>query len=365
MAKNNRKYLMMGISLLLFAGLLCGCGGGGGDATEVNGEEPTGIPVNAVAATQGKIVESTVVKGKVEAKDSINIVPKASGRVSEVLVSVGDNVKKGQVLVRLESSEIQAQLRQAQAGLNTARTAYNNAKTNLQRTEELYNEGAVSLQQLEQARLNVESNNPQSAVANVELLQLQYDNTIIKSPIDGQVASCGAVVGEMAGSGVIATVVNMDAVVVKTDVTERRINDVAKGQEVLVDISSAGVEPFTGVVTAIAPSAKLQTKTYPLEITIINKDHVIKPGMFAEAKVSTKQKEDAIIIPVEAIVDTNGVSSVFVVKDNIAHYVEVETGLNNGDYVEILSGVAAGDTVVTLGQHKLQDNDPVFVAGGE
>lgn len=365
MTKNNRRYWMMGVALLLFAGLMCGCGGKGGDADQVNGDAPTGTPVNAVQAKQGKIVESTVVKGKIEAKDSINITPKASGRVSEVLVSVGDTVKEGQVLVRLESSEIQAQLRQAQAGLNTARTAYNNAKVNLQRTQELYNEGAVSLQQLEQARLNVDSSNPQSAQANVELLQLQYNNTIIKSPITGQVSACNAIVGELAGGSVIASVVNMDSVVVKTDVTEQRINDVAKGQEVLVDVASAGSEPFVGVVTSIAPAANLQTMTYPLEITIENKDHVIKPGMFAEAKVSTKQKDDAVIIPVEAIVDTNGVSSVFVVKDDVAHYVEVETGLNDGDYVEIISGVAAGDTVVTLGQHKLQDNDPVFIAGGE
>lgn len=364
MGKTNRSYLKIGLSLALLAGILSGCGGGE-TGEEVNGETVSGTPVNAVQAEAGKIVETTTVKGKIEAKESVNIVPKASGRISEVLVSVGDTVKEGQVLVRLESGEIQAQLRQAQAALATAKTAYDNAKVNLQRTQELYNEGAVSLQQLEQAKLNVESANPQSAQASVDLLQLQYDNTIIKSPINGQVSACNAVVGELAGQSIIASVVNMNSVLLKTEVTEQRINDVQKDQEVAVAIGSAGSEPFTGVVTSIAPAANVQTMTYPLEITIANKDHKIKPGMFAEAQVSTKQKENAVLIPVEALIDTNGVTTVFVVTDNVAHEVQVETGLNDGEKVEIISGVAAGDTVVTLGQHKLQDNDPVFIAGGE
>lgn len=363
MGKTNRSYWMMGLSLLLCAGILSGCGGG--ETDDVTGEVNQDTPVNAVQATQGKIIENTTVKGSLEAKENINVVPKATGRVSEVLVNVGDSVKKGQVMVRLESSEIQAQLRQAQASLSTAKTAYNNAKVNLSRVESLYAEGAVSLQQLEDARLNVQSCNPQSAQANVDLLQIQYDNTIIKSPIDGQVASCSAVVGEMAGSSVIAVVVNMDSVVLKTEVTEQRINDVQKGQDVAVYVESVSSEPFTGSITSVAPAANVTTKTYPIEITINNKDRLLKGGMFAEAKVSTKQNDNAILVPTEAIVETNGVSSVFVVTDNIAHEVQVETGLNDGTYVEIVSGVNAGDTVVTLGQHKLQDNVPVYIAGGE
>ena len=361
MVKTGKNNWKMGMALVLAIGMLTGCGGPADDVTN----EVNATPVNAVQAQQGKIVENTTVKGSIQAKENINVVPKASGRVTEVLVNVGDSVKEGQVMVRLESSEIQAQLRQAQAALSTAKSAYNNAKTNLARVESLYAEGAVSLQQLENARLNVESANPQAAQASVDLLQLQYNNTIIKAPIDGQVASCSAVVGEMAGGGVIAVVVNMDEVVLKTEVTEQRINDVQKGQEVAVSIESAGSEPFIGVVTSVAPAANSMTMTYPIEITIDNKDGIIKGGMFAEAQVSTKQNENAVLIPVEALVDTNGIISVFVVTENVAHEVQVETGLNDGTYVEIVSGIAAGDTVVTLGQHKLQDNDPVYIAGGE
>lgn len=348
----NRKKSFFVLILAAFVLTLAACGEG----QPATGPEQQKIPVSVVEAVKGSLTQSTVVKGKITAQTEVNIIPKIGGKAAQVPVSVGDAVKAGDVLVRLETTEIAAQLKQAQATLAIARSNAENARTNLERMEGLYAEGAVSLQQLEQARLLVAQTDPAAAEAAVQLLQSTYDNMTLKTPISGVVTVCNATVGELLGQQYAAVVVvDMDKVLMETEITEQNINKIKVGQKVAVAVASAGDEPFPGEISSISPAADSRTYTYPLKIALANPGHILKPGMFAEAAIASAHKEDALIVSKEAVIANTEPKRVFVVREDKALLVEVETGLEEAGKVEILSGLQEGDLVVDAGQGRLTD----------
>ncbi len=337
--KNMLKFgivFMFALSLLVLAA----CG------KEVQTEEENAIAVEVDKAVVTDMEAAMVLSGTLTAKEDVSIIPKVSGTIAKVYVSVGDKVSKGQTLVALDKSDLQTQLAQA-------KSAYNEASTNLQRMQNLYNEGAISLQQLESARGAVERSGLDSAAAAVQMVRDQMNNMTITSPINGVVAAVNAQAGEMAGQQMpIVQVVNMNTVEVKTAVTEANINKISANKTVPVTVASAGNTVFNGKVESIAPAADAQTMTYPVVVTIPNAEHVLKPGMFAEIKLSTQKKAGVIAIPKVAI---SGIDVVYVVRDNKATAVNIEKGIENDSFVEVLSGIAEGDVVVTKGQNLLYD----------
>lgn len=359
--KNWKRYITIGM-VLVFSFLLTACGGDNGEKQE----EEKIVPVEITSARMDQILGTTHVKGTIAGATEVNVMPKMAGKVSEVRFAVGDSVQKGQVLFRMETTEVSLQLQQAEAGLQVAEAAYADAKKTLERTQTLFNEGAASQQQLEQAQLNVESKNPASTRASVQLLREQVANATVKSPINGIVTACNVKVGEFASQQMPSfVVVDMNQVVLKADVTEQYINDLAVGQEVAVLVESAGSEPFAGVIDEISPAAGAQTKTYPIKIKMDNKDHIIKPGMFAEADIVVDRKEDVVVVPKSALIDLSGVSTIFVNEDGVAKAVAVEIGIQTDDNLEILSGIAAGDQVIIKGQYKLSDGMKISITEAE
>jgi RND family efflux transporter MFP subunit len=342
--------------------------------------ESNSVPVEVVEAKKGDITEITRMTAQVEASEKVSIIPKMGGKVDRVAVSVGDRVSKGQVLIQLEQKDLLAQLKQAEAGLAAAKAGENSAiarledaQATLERMKKLYEEGAISKQQLEQAKLQYEVSSPEAvyaqieqAEAAVEAIKLQLENTTITSPISGVVTSVNVSTGEMAGPSMpVAEVMNLDEVEVKIGVVEQYINNINIGDRVYVKISSVSSEPFIGTIKTIAPAADSITKTFPVTVVLDNKDHQIKVGMFAEVSIVTRTREDVIIVPMQAVVDQGGRQTVFVVENDQAVSRQVEFGLNDGKNIEIISGIAEGESVIVKGQNIVIHGDPVSVQGGE
>ena len=337
--------------------LLTACGN---DADKQDGAKA--VPVAVATARTDRIVSTTNVKGSIAGQTEVAVVPKTAGKVAEVHVAVGAAVKKGQTLFRVDTAELSLQFQQLEAGLVVAQANYANALKTLERAQSLFQEGAVSRQQLEQAELAAQSAKPVASEAGVALLRTQINDAAVKSPIDGVVAVCNVKVGEMASAALVGmVVVNMDQVLLQTDVTEQHINRLQVGKEVAVTISAAGGTPFAGVISEVAPAASAFTLTYPIKIRLDNPNHVIKPGMFAEADIVVAEKQNALIVPIAALVDSSGQTKVYVVTDHMAKSVAVETGIRTDDEVEIVSGLNAGDVVVVKGQYKLTDGSQISV----
>lgn len=357
----KKPWLLAGLLVVLATALLCG-GCGGGDKQTVDQADP-GIAVEVVQAELGQIVNSTVVRGNVEATDDVYVAPKAQGVVRSVNVSVGDYISNGQVICQLDTVDLQTALALAKSQYETLNTSYQEAVKNRDRYAALYAEGAVSLAQYEQAETAVKTMNLEGARLQVQQIQDQINNCTVRSTISGQVAEVSVNPGDMAGSGPVARVVDIKQVKLVANVTESVLASFSQGMEVPVTISAASAEPYIGRVSSM-PVAANATMTYPVEIIIDNPNREIMAGMFAEVNVVREQSAaENLIIPKSAV---NNDGQVFVVDaQNVAHLRNVETGLSDDNNVEILSGLTAGETVVTVGGYLLSDGAEVRVVSGE
>lgn len=338
------------------------------------------LVVEVLPASVGDISEMTNLNAVVEAKDSVNIIPKLGGLVEGVNVSVGSQVKAGQLIIQLEQKDFLAQLKQAEAGLAAAQAgkksavaSYQDALKNLERMEKLYEEGAVAEQQLEQVRLQCELSDPagidaqiEQAQAAVDAIRLQLQNTAITSPISGVITAVEVSVGDMAGPSMpVAVVMDLDEMQVTLGVAEQYINNIKVGDEVEVRIAAIDPEPISGVIKAISAAIDPRTKAFPVEITLDNPGHIIKAGMSVEVQLVTKTVKDALVVPMEAVVDQGSRRVVFVVENEIAIARHVGLGLNDGKMTQVLEGLAEGEKVIVKGQNLVGEGETVIVRGGE
>ena len=355
LTKNKKVVVGVVVALILLIGIVGAVSRNLDNATT---EEDLAVAVETAVVQMGTIEETTVLKGNLSGGKEVEVVPMTSGTVQYVGVAVGDYVQAGQTICTIDSTNYQANLLQAQANYNTALASTNNAKANLAKMEALYAAGAVSKNDLDQARLAVDTSGLAAASAAVQAAQQQIANCTVSAPISGQVAAVNIQQGNMASTGgSVARLVTIDDVKLKANVTESNINCVKAGETLEVNIASASEYAFVGKITAVAPAANLQTGTYPVEITISNASGLLKPGMFAEAELVTNKAENVIMVPTGAIGTDN---TVFVLQaDNTVKKVKVEVGISNEDYAEIVSGLEVGDVIVTVGQHLLFDGAEV------
>lgn len=363
------------LAVLLVSALFATAGCGQKDAATDGSQDKAEVPVSVEQVKTGSISSTTTITGKVTPLVEINVVPKTGGKVAEVLVDVGTRVKKGQVLVKLDTAELQDQLKQASASLELARSnnvqnqfRVQDALNNLNRMQTLYNQGAISRQQYDVALLqyNVMKNTDTGATvkqaqASVDLIRTQISNAIITAPDNGEISARMVDPGEMAGPGLtVVTVVNISKVYVEGVVAEKDISLVKKGQQVDVKIDAAG-GTVKGVVETISPAADSRSKGYPVKVALSNADNKLRPGMFGEIQLVTGQKDGVVIIPKEAVVDRGTGKIAYVVNGSKAEERKVNLGLESGDRVEVTGGLKTGDKLVVAGQNSLTDKASVKV----
>lgn len=317
------------------------------------GTESTTDVVN-VKVTQviSDVLESTTpIVGRITAKEEAIIIPKLPGEVTNVYVSMGDQVLKGDLLFTLDDSQIKSAYTQVN-------DVYMNAKSNYERLLTLFNEGAISKQQLEGVKLQYENSGQNLLMAKDSL-----SNANVTSPISGFVTSVNVAVGGMASQAIPAvTISNIDIVQIKSTVSENLINKIKVDDKVNVNISSIGDKPFKGTITALSPSPANGSLTYPLIVTLDNIDKLIKPGMSAEIVITSERKENAIVIPSGAVMIKGGKTVVAVVDSTKKVTIkDVVLGIDNGTIVEILEGLKVGENVVTTGQQYLNDNSDINI----
>ncbi|MCR6545407.1 efflux RND transporter periplasmic adaptor subunit [Dehalobacterium formicoaceticum] len=361
MARANSKIfasLLIGMSIMVFSG--CGAQETG---TEQQNEEKA-VLVESGAVVTGDISSIATVNGKIAANLEVNIVPKMSGKVAQVNFQVGDQVRKGAVILRLETTELQAQLKQARAVLAAAQANYESAVTNLERSKVLFEQGAVSQQQLENAQTMVATGSTDSAAASVKLIETQIANAVVTAPAGGIVSARMVEVGEMAAMAPVMTIVNINPVQVEANVIEGDINKLKAGQNVDVFVTAVQAEPFTGTIDTISPAAESQSNTFPITIKIPNDGNKLKPGMFAEMKLILETKKGVLLVPKQAVTESDGKKYVYVIKDQKALQTEITTGVEDEAQIQVLSGLAEGDQIVLSGQNKLQNGSLVTSSGG-
>jgi HlyD family secretion protein len=357
----------------------------------------------------GDIDEVSTYTGRIKALKEVKVVSKIPGRIAYINADVGDFVEKGTQLVTLETDELQAQMGQAQAAVAAARANLNanqggalpqqleqtraalrqaeanfqNAKADYERIKALYQEEAISKQSFdamelkysvaktqydtakEQLKLteqripsNIEALKAQvgQAEAAVRLIQANLENSVITAPVSGIITSKMAEPGEMASAGYpLAVVMNIDQVEAVINVSDDDVGRVQMGQEIDVKVQALCEEgELKGIVSNISPASD-QTRLFQVKIKIDNRDHKLKPGMFAEVNLKLGTKQNVIAIPKDAVIIKKHRNAVYVVEENKAVEKLIEIGVSHEDKVEVKDGLSEGEILVVKGQNLLSD----------
>lgn len=273
-----------------------------------------------------------------------NYISSAGGtRIEKIMVEVGDRVRKGQQLVKMESTTLATSMAQLE-----------NLKTELNRMQALYNSGGASKQQLDQ--IQVQYNVAKKNVDNLK------ENIYLTSPIEGVVTQRNFDNGDVAGSQPILQVMKINPVKLKINVSETFYTKVKVGMVVKLKTEIFGEEEFTGKISLIYPTIDASTRTFTCEVKINNAGSKLKPGMFGRVELNLG-RADAILVSDKAILKQSGSNDryVYTEKNGTVEYRKVETGRRFDDKYEIISGVSAGENVVITGQSKLLDGSKVNV----
>lgn len=335
------KYLKT-LSLAALALLAVSCDNKSEDKAGTAQQEK--VQVKIAKVTSEDIPQTETYTATVESDVKNNIAPNTPYRIERIYVDVGDNVRKGQVLVQLDASNLQQLKLQLE-----------NQKIEFGRTAQLYQVGGVSKAEYDLAKMQLD-------VYSTQYKQL-VENTQLVSPINGVVTARNYDSGDMYGSGQpILTIEQTNPVKVMVNISENYYKQVFKGMPVDIALDAYDGETFYGKVTIVYPAIDVTTHTFPVEVTISNPGQKVRPGMFARATVNFGS-QNHVLVPDEALVKQIGAGDryVYVHKGGKVSYNKVALGKHIGTKYEILSGVNPGDEVVIAGQSRLANGKEVEV----
>lgn len=321
------------------------------------------------------------------------------------LTSAKASVQQAQLgLNNSEQAVVQATLSydMAKANYDMNKANYQYTLDNFEKYKELYDEGYISQAEFEQMKLQASPNTAvllekQLEQASQALLQAQLgvenskfaitqaeagymqaqknyekaletlDDMAFKAPMDGYITVINLVENQIASNAQPAMVLDaMDTVIIKTNITENYVNKLSAGQPVSVKISSLDDYKTEGIIDTISPSSDARTLLYPITIVVQNKEHIIKPGMFATIEIATETRENALYIPNEAVLIKDDTYFVYVVKeDEKVEFREIEIGLNTGAFTEVLSGLTEKEIIVTKGGGLINEEATIKLIRGE
>ncbi len=350
-----------------------GAGGGRGNAALMT--------VDTAPATRQEVIDYVMVVGNLIGEATVDVSPRVNGRIESIAVRLGDRVSKGQVIAKMDDRDVREQVKQAEASLELSRATARQrefdkvaSQTTLDRQKSLYERQLQTKQTLEDAEARFNASMAQVDVAKAQVMQTQarldelkvtLGNTIIRSPVDGFVARRTLDPGAFAGANTpMVAVVDIRSVRLIANLVEKDFRRVTPGVEAMVEVDAFPGESFGGNVSRVSPIFDSATRTAGLEIEIPNPGYRLKPGMYARVRLTVDRRPDALTVPRNAVVDSEGKRGVFLVDDgNVARFNVVRTGLQDGEKVEILEGLNDGQWVITTGAIALRSGDRVQLVG--
>ncbi len=354
--------------------------------------------------------------GTLEARSQADLYAKTAGQIVQVLVDTGDRVGQGQVLARIDAAEQREQIDQlaaavemARATLAQRRAAQEIAHGNAARTQSLYEQQLVALQQQEAAQAELKGAEAQvqvaraaveQAQANLSAGRVELEQTLIRAPFSGSVGKRHLDLGAFAaGDQPVFTLIDVSTIETTLPLSEKDAARVRVGQPAVVTVEALRGAEFQGRVARIASLFDPRTNTAEAEVEIANPDGRLKPGMFASVAVALSTAPDALLVPRAALVEEERATYVFTVERAAprpegaggrnggndrnggdraagapgaggpswaAKRVQVEvlgTGGGGGRPLAAVEGtLRKGQPVITLGQQELRDGSPVVLA---
>lgn len=300
--------------------------------------------VTIMAASYKDVPQSDVYTANVEAYAKNNIAPQSPSRIQKIYVEVGDFVRAGQIVAKMD-----------EVSLNQSKLSMANDSLEYSRIKKLYEQGGVSKSDFDAMELKY----------NVTRSQYQnlLENTILRSPVSGVITARNYDQGDMYSGSPIYVVEQITPVKLYVGISEMDYTKVKKNDAVTLTADALPGKTFTGRIARIYPTIDAATHTFTAEVNVANSDRLLRPGMYARVTVNFGSNH-SIVVPDDCVVKQqgSGVRSVFVLQaDNTVKEAVVTLGRHFGTEYEILSGISEGDNVVVKGQASLKNGSKVNV----
>ena len=381
------------------------------------------MPVEFAVVKRAPVAEQILVVGNLIGAATVQVVPRVNGRLATVSVQLGDSVRRGQTIAKVEDQEIQEQVRQQEAAYKVSEATIRQrdadlklAKTNKDRSESLYKRQLLPQQTYDDTVARLEAAQAQNDLANaqfeqtkarLEELKITLGNTIIASPVDGFVSKRFSDPGAFVGpNSPVAAVVDIRTVRMVANLVEKDVKRVHVGTAAAVEVDAFPGEKFSGRVSRVAPVFDPATRTAEMEIEIPNTGYRLKPGMYSRVQLTVDSRPNALTIPRNALVEIDGKPGVFIAASGgggrsqgqqgqgagaqapaerasanggssggqgqaqgapslTAKFLPVEIGIRDGEHIEVTSGLNDGARVITTGAGALKDGDRIAAASGD
>jgi multidrug efflux pump subunit AcrA (membrane-fusion protein) len=372
----------------------------------VRAEESQKVPVKVLKASRRNITSTLTAMGSIDYLSKSDVSSELDGVLSSVNLEEGDLVKKDQVIAKIDSALLQAQLKQklavqelaeielarwdneirkAEYKIKAGKISVGTLKEYLEEQRKLFKIGGITQLELSQAEMKYQNtlaeyktaieelrslktkskqgrNEAEARVAkcraDADEIRAKLKKCIIKAPISGVVSSKMKWTGErtIPQNATIATILETTEVYAVAELSEKNVGLVKAGQPAEVIVDAFSDISFSGTVHLISPTIDTDSRTVKVRIKVPNSKMLLRPGMFARVEVILDSQKDVVAVPSEAILKAKeGRKLVFVVIDEIAFLREVQTGSSKNDWVVITKGIKDGDKVVVEGHERLSD----------
>jgi len=348
-------------ALALLCFLLAGCGG---DKESKKAQAPQGpTPIKVVEAGSRDMPYWAELIGTINAVETVDVRARVAGFLVTKNFKEGAQVKKGDLLFVIDPKPFREDLKQAQSGLEYNQALLIKARKDYERFKKLYDEGVVSRDEYEsyQTQLATYEAQVNDNSAKVENAKIQLGYTSIYSPIDGTIGRVQVDVGNLVGQGentLLATVSTVDPVYVTFNINEADLlraqksrktdgsHDDAQLKLILADGEEYG---HNGKFDMIDRAVDPRTGTIGVRVTFPNPDALLRPGQYAKVRLLVDVVKDAVVVPVRAVMDVQGLKSIFKVDEGKVVNQPVTLGFEKDSLVVVREGLKAGDQIIADG----------------
>ena len=362
--------------------LLGGCSRG--KPQEAASQAPTeqAVTITTRPVETREVKRTVEMVGTLSGWEEVTISNETAGTIEKILVDLGDKVKKGQLLIRLDQREAKLALAQAEANLQAAKKAlaqaqaeWRDADLSLKRIQQLHSEGVIATSQLDVAQTRFDSIEAQAHAreadidrfrALVDLAHKHLSDTEIVAPISSEVQQRLVSIGEgVKEKTPLLHLVVTDPLKLQGTVPERFAPEIKIEQPVDVQVEAFTEQVFSGMVQRVSPAVDVQTRSLALEAKVPNSAGLLKAGFFAKGLILIGVNPQAVFVPEEAVYSFVGITKAFVVRDGTAQERQVKTGVRTNSLVEVTEGLQPGETVATSGLAQLYQGAKVRVVNGK
>jgi RND family efflux transporter MFP subunit len=320
---------------------------------------------NIAIAHQGAVTNGPEISGSLDAELTATVRAQVAGSIISTTADVGQTVKKGQTLGRIDASGLQDAYLSARSAVSSAQSTAAVAQRNLQRSQTLLQAGAIAQRDLETAQTQASSAQAalEDAKSRLATAQKNFDNTRISAPFDGIVSQKSVSPGDVVQpGGALFTIVDPSTMRLIAAVPSDQLAMVKVGTDVTFSVTGYGGQDFHGTVTRVSPSVDPTTRQVQIIVSIPNKGHTLITGLYADGRISSRTQQ-GIVVPLAAVDTRMQRPAVVKIQGGKVTRVDVVLGMRDptAETVQITSGVSSGDTLLVATAQGITPGTPVRV----